>query len=138
MGEYRSEAEIFVTSFLDYIDEYDILDKLDRRTQKMVRSAGVESLIAQARNVFPKRIEKGQTIPVPAPEVVDQLVQADNVIDTREMFARKTAENGGVRAMLRAIVEGRPDASEAFEQAKEFLAAEDGKKEFAVPPKKEN
>jgi hypothetical protein len=88
----------------------------------------VEKLILQAQAVFP-RADNGKTeTDKLTEEQVDEAVESsENVIDTREMFARKVAENGGVRTMLRGLFEGDP---EARERAAEFLAAEDGEKEF--------
>jgi hypothetical protein len=130
MTDYRTEAEKFVTEFLDYVDEYDIQDKLNKRTNKMERSAGVETLVKRARGIFPER-QKGPS-KLPEAQLVAAIEASPNVVDTREMFARKTQENGGVRQMLKEILEGNQDA---IERAHEFFAAENGEKEFYVPPK---
>jgi hypothetical protein len=58
--DYRSKAEIFVTTFLDYITQHDILDEFDKRTQKMVRSEGVENLVKMASEIFPPRVRVGK------------------------------------------------------------------------------
>ena len=130
MTDYRSEAEKFVTDFIDYVNQHNILDQFNKRTQKMERSPGVDALVKQAMSIFPDR-QKGPT-KLSNPELDEAIKAAPNVVDTRSMFARRTQENGGVRAMLRAIVEGSPDADEAVERAKEFFAAEDGTKKFDV------
>lgn len=134
MTDYRSKAEIFATDFLNYIYEYDILDELDKRTNKMVRSAGVQNLVKQAEAIFPPRIKEGET----APELTDEqrseaIAAAPNVVDTREMFARRVAKNGGTHALLRQLYADAPGAREAV---KEFFEAEDGEKEFATGKEK--
>lgn len=129
MSDYRSEAEKFVTAFLDYVYEYDILDQLNKRTQKMERSPGVQSLVKMAESVFPARIKKGEPTPEIAPEDADAAIKASpNVIDTREMFSRRVQESGGVRSMLRSLYYDEPGAAD---KVREFLEAEDGTKEFA-------
>jgi len=130
LSDYRSDAEKFVTDFIDYVNRYDILDQLNKHTQKMERSPGVEALVKRARAIFPDR-KSGPTT-LSEPELDIAINAAPNVVDTRAMFSKRMQENGGVRAMLRAIVEERPDADEAVERAKEFFAAEDGMKKFDV------
>lgn len=129
MTDYRSEAEKFVTAFLDYVYEYDILDQFNKRTQKMERSPGVQSLVKMAESVFPPRVKKGEPTPEIAPEDADAAIKASpNVIDTREMFSRRVQESGGVRSMLRSLYYDEPGAAD---KVREFLEAEDGTKEFA-------
>jgi hypothetical protein len=135
MTDYRSEAEKFVTEFLDYIQEVDILDHLDKRTNKMVRSPGVEKLIRSAKAVFPARADNGkvETDKLDPAAMNEAIITTSNVIDTREMFARKVQKNGGVRSLLRSLYRDEPGAADAVA---EFLAAEDGEKEFRVDDKK--
>jgi hypothetical protein len=128
MTDYRSEAEKFVTDFLDYVYEHDILDKLNKQTQRMERSPGVQALVKQAEAVFPSRIKRGQEAPaLTDSERQEAIESASNVVDTREMFSKKMQQNGGARKLLRALYNGEEGAPEAV---KEFLAAEDGTKEF--------
>ena len=136
MSDYRSEAEKFVTGFLDYVQEHDILDHFDKRTQKMIRSAGVEALIKQAKAVFPARKPDGESAEEMAKlseNARDAAIKGSpNVVDTREMFSARVQKNGGVRRLLRDVLAGD---EEAIKQAEEFFLAEDGEKEFYVPTK---
>lgn len=128
---FRSAAEKFVTEFLDYMYDPDILDQLDKKTNKMVRSPGVEKLYQKASRVFPKRVDDGKA-------ETDKLTQDEQdaaiaaspgvVLDTREMFGRSTQKNGGVRELLRQVMQGD---EAAMARAADFFAAEDGQKEFA-------
>jgi hypothetical protein len=136
MNDMRSEAEKFVSEFLDYVEEYDILDYYNKQRQKMQRSAGIETLIKRAKTVFPERKPDGESAKLMAElnqEERDKAIEASSVvIDTREMFSRRVAKNGGVRRMLREVIQGNPIA---LAEAMEFFAAEDGEKEFHVPSK---
>jgi hypothetical protein len=132
---FRSAAEEFVTQFIDYVDKYDILDELNKRTNKMERSPGVEKLIRDAKKVFPERKPKtagAEMTALSEEERMLAIAASANVVDTREMFSRKIQENGGVREMLRRLLDG-DDA--AREEAREFFKAENGRKEFYVTPK---
>jgi len=130
MTEFRSKAEEFVTFFLDYMYNADIKDELNRRTQKMERSAGVQDLLRRAEGVFPQRAKDGkaETDKLKAEQVDKAIAESANVLDTREMFARKVAKNGGTHQLLRDLYAGHP---EARERVADFLAAEDGEKDFA-------
>ena len=134
MSDYRSDAEKFVTDFLDYVHNHDILDHFDKRTQKMIRSAGVEALIKQAKAVFPPRADDGkaETDKLTEDQRDEAIKNSSNVVDTREMFAARVQKNGGVRRILRELMDGNP---QALKDAEEFFAAEDGEKEFHVSTK---
>lgn len=130
MTDYRSEAEKFVTEFLDYVEAYDILDKLNRQTQKMERSPGVAALIKQAESVFPKRADDGkaETDKLTSEQIDEAIAASPNVLPTREMFSRKVQASGGTRDMLRRLYEGDPSARDDVQA---FLEAEDGVTKFA-------
>lgn len=132
MTDFRSAAEIFVTQFIDYVEKHDIKDEFNKRTQKMERSPGVEALIRDAKKVFPERIGTEGTDKLSQDEIAEAIEASPNVIDTQEMFGRKIQMNGGVRQMLRGVLEGDSEATFA---ALEFIRAEDGLKEFHVPAK---
>lgn len=133
MTDYRSKAEIFVTSFLDYVEKHDILDEFDKRTQKMVRSPGVEALVKEASQVFPARVKIGKKeTDKLTPEQIDVAVtESPNVLDRRDVFSRKIQSNGAARGLLERVMEGD---TEAMALAAEFLQAEKGEKQFYVPP----
>jgi len=131
--DHRSAAERFVSKFLDYIYKTDIEDYFNKTTQKMERSAGVDALVKQAEAVFPGRPLNGKS----AQAENEKLSEADKdaaiaaspgVVDTREMFARRVAKNGGTHKLLRDLFDGKSDA---HDRVAEFLAAEDGEKEFS-------
>lgn len=128
--DYRSKAEIFVTEFLDYVTQHDILDEFDKRTQKMVRSAGVEKLVKMASEIFPPRVKRGklETDKLSEQEISDAINGAPNVVvDRRDVFSRKVQANGAARGLLAAVLAGDMDA---IELSKEFLAADAGEKNF--------
>lgn len=129
MTDYRSEAEKFVTEFLDYMSRYDILDEFDKSAQKMVRSAGVNALYTKAQSIFPPRVPIGKVeTDKLSEEVLEQLVtESPNVIDRRDVFSRKISDAGSARGLLAGVLEGNPDA---VILAQEFLKAERGEKEF--------
>ncbi len=132
MSNFRSDAEKFVTEFLDYVNRYDILDHLNKQTQRMERSAGVHALVKQAEKVFPERKPQGESAEAMRNLTDEQRNEAigssPNVVDTRAMFAAKVLENGGTRGLLRAVLTGN---QEALEDAKEFIKAVDGEKDFS-------
>ena len=131
MSEFETGGREFAIDFLNYYDKYGINDEFDKRTQKMVPSAGVLALVKQAKSIFPERAagEQKKLNDSLTKEQVDEAIASDsNVLDTREMFAKRVARNGGTHALLRALYKGEPGASEAV---LEFLQAEDGEKEFA-------
>lgn len=128
MTDYRSDAERFVTAFIDYVEEHDIKDYFDTKMNKMERSPGVENLVKQAKAVFPERIGLEGTKDLSTTEVSEAIEASDGVvIDRREDFARRVQANGGVRKMLRSLFNGEPDA---HDRVAEFFAAEDGEKPF--------
>lgn len=122
----RSDAEKFVTRFLDYVYKYDILDDFDVKNQKRVRSPGVQALIEQAEKVFPPR-KKGVVAADEMAELTEEqrseaIEASEDVVDMRAEFAKRTARNGGLRAILRQIMAGDP---EGYTRAAEFLGLED-------------
>ena len=125
MTEFRSNAEKFVTEFLDYVYQYDIKDMLNKQTQRMERSAGVETLIKMAQAVFPDR-QKGPN-KLTQKQTDAAIRAANNVVDTRKMFSRKVATNGGLRGLIMQMAEGDPEATETLF---EFVKAEKGIKDF--------
>lgn len=129
MTEYRSAAESFVIEFLRYVQKHDILDEFNKRTQKMERSPGIAAIIKQAQSVFPPEVEDGKKeTDKLTKEQVDEAIEASpDVLDTRELFGRKIAENGAARGLLEKVLAG--DVA-AIEQANEFLQAERGEKKF--------
>jgi hypothetical protein len=133
LTDYRSAAEKFVTEFLDYVEKYDILDEFDKRTQKMIRSAGMVKLINQAATVFPPRVKIGK---IETDGIVDMdatILASNNVLDRRDIFSKKIQTNGGARGLLERILEG--DVT-AIPLARELLEADKGEKEFYVPTEK--
>jgi hypothetical protein len=134
MTDYRSKAELFVTEFLDYINKHDILDHFDKKTQKMIRSAGVEALIRQASDVFPPRVAigKAETDKLTSEQVSNSIEESENVLDRRDAFSRKIQTNGGAKGLLERILEG--DVT-AIPLARELIDADNGDKEFYVSPK---
>lgn len=132
MTDYRSESEKFVTAFLDYVYEYDIKDKLNKQTQRMERSPGVQVLVNMAEDIFPTRKDKGvaaaEMRALPVEEVDEAIAQSPNVIDTRAMFAAKISENGGLRNLAMQMADGD---DEAFQLLIQYGLAEKGKKEFS-------
>ena len=126
MGEFRSEAEQFVSYFLDYIYKEDIKDELNKRTQKMERSPGVQDLVRRAQAVFPERAKDGnlENKKLSEAQIDAAIVGAPNVADLRKEFGKRTQANGGTRKMLRDLYAGEPGAAEAV---REFLDYEDGK-----------
>lgn len=133
--DYRSEAEKFVTAFLDYVYKYDIQDEFDKKTQKMIRSPGVEALVKQAESVFPARADDGKTeTDKLSKEEVDAVIENNSVVvDRRDVFSRKIQENGASQGLLRRVLQGD---QEAIGLALELVKADDGEKEFYVPTKK--
>lgn len=129
MSEFREAAEAFVVEFIRYVDKYDINDEYNKKTNKMERSPGVQSLIDQARKVFPEQVDDGktETDKLSVVQVDEAIANSPNVIDTRDMFSRKIQENGGVRRLLEEVLNG---SEEARLQAVEFFRAERGEKEF--------
>lgn len=130
MTDFRSEAEKFVTSFLDYVETHDILDHFDRRTQKMERSPGVQALIAEAQTVFPPRVDDGKKATDNLPqEKIEILVESPNVIDRRDVFSARIQKNGAARGLLERVLNGD---QEAVNLAAELIAADRGEKEFKI------
>lgn len=131
MSDFRSNAEKFVSNFLDYIYKYDIHDEFDKRTQKMVRSAGVQALVKEAEAVFPKRADDGkaETDKLTVDELESAIDASNNVIDRRDVFSRKIQKNGAARGLLERVLAGDKDA---VDMARELIAADNGKKEFHV------
>jgi hypothetical protein len=121
--EHRSKAEIFVTEFIDYVNRYDILDEFNKKTQKMERSSGVESLIMKAKEVFPERTLGPST--VPEEEVTKIISEASHVLDRRDHFALKIQANRGAQGLLEDVLAGKN-----MEIAQEFIKALKGEKEF--------
>ena len=134
MSDHRSLAEKFVTEFLDYVEKYDIFDEFDKRSQKMVRSAGVDALIKKAASVFPGRVKIGQLENDAISKVTKSIIieEAPNIIDRRDLFSRKVQENGSARGLLEKVLLGD---KKAIILARELVDADNGKKEFYVPPK---
>lgn len=131
MSDYRSESEKFVTEFLDYVYKYDIQDEFNKRTQKMERSAGVTKLISHAESIFPARSKGGRQ---KIENIEEVIAEAKNVVDRRDVFARKIQQNGAARGLLEKLVRCPPEQTlEVLQLAEEFLQAEEGKKEFYVP-----
>lgn len=136
MSNFRSDAERFVTEFLDYVYKYDIRDQLNKQTQRMERSPGVETLVKMAQAVFPERKPGGKS----AQEMRDlseierneAILASANVIDTRAQFSAKIAANGGLRGLVMAVGDG---SQEAIDDLVEFVKAENGLKEFHEPEK---
>ena len=131
--DYRSASEKFVTEFLDYVEKYDIFDEFDKRTQKMARSAGVDALIKKASGVFPPRVKVGQIENALVKDMDVTIEGAKNILDKRDVFARKIRDNGAARGLLEKVMTGD---EKAIALAYEFLRAEKGEKEFDVPTKK--
>jgi hypothetical protein len=128
--DYRSKAEIFVTTFLDYITQHDILDEFDKRTQKMVRSEGVENLVKMASEIFPPRVRVGKVeTDKLSQEELDKAVaeSSEVVVDRRDVFSRKIQANGAARGLLARVLAGD---SEAIELGRELVAADAGEKTF--------
>lgn len=138
MTDYRSAAEKFVTEFLDYVNQYDIQDEFDKKTQKMVRSAGVSKLIQQASTVFPPRVAVGKVETDAITNMDEVIAESKNVIDRRDDFSRKIQQNGAARGLLEKLVTCPPEETlSVMLLAQEFIAAEKGEKEFYVPADKE-
>jgi len=129
MGEFRAAAEKFVSDFLDYIYKADIKDSFNKRTQEMERSPGVQALIKQAESVFPPRAKDGrkETDKLSEDDRNAAVEAAANVVDTREMFSRRVAKNGGTQRLLRDLYEDKPGAQQAVQA---FFDAEDGVTKF--------
>ena len=130
MTDYRSAAEIFVTAFLDYMYKEDILDEFDKKTQKMVRSAGVQKLLDDAEAIFSPRAGKAETDKLTPEQITEAVEASPNVINLQNVFARKIQQNGGARELLARVLVGDP---EAIILGKELIAANEGEKNFDVP-----
>lgn len=127
MTDYRSEAEKFVTAFIDYVNKYDIQDFFNKKTQKMETSPGVAKLIQQAQEVFPERIGIEGTKNLSKNQVTEAIQSSDNVVDRRDEFSRKIQANGAARGLLERVLAGD---EEARHLAHELIAADNGEKEF--------
>ncbi len=128
MTDYRSDAERFVTEFIDYVNKHDIKDYFNKQTQRMERSPGVEMLIKKARSIFPERQAGPHKL---TDEQLDEAIAAaPNVVDTRAQFSAKVAANGGLRGLVMALGTGD---EEALHNLVEFVKAEQGIKEFHEP-----
>lgn len=130
MTDYRSAAEIFVTAFLDYMYKEDICDEFDKKTQKMIRSAGVQKLLDDAEAIFPPRAGKEETDKLTPEQITEAVEASPNVINLQNVFARKIQQNGGARELLARVLAGDP---EAVVLGKELIAANEGEKNFDVP-----
>ena len=134
MSDFRSDAERFVTEFLDYVYKYDIRDQLNKQTQRMERSPGVETLVKMAQAVFPERKPGGKSAremtELTAEQRDEAIAEALNVIDTRAQFSARIAMNGGLRGLVMAVGEG---SQQAIDDLVEFVKAEKGLKEFHEP-----
>ena len=136
MSDYRSSAEIFVTAFLDHVRRHDILDEFDKRIQKMVRSEEIEALVKMASDVFPPRVKEGkkETDKLTEEQVSVAIANSPNLLDRRDVFARKIQTNGAAQGLLEQVLKGDPIAKEL---AQEFIRAIHGEKQFDVSSNKE-
>lgn len=116
MSDYRSDAEKFVTDFIDYVQQHDILDQLNKRTQKMERSPGVDALVKQAMAVFPERIGDAGNKKLTPKQMDAAIAAAPNVEDMRAVFARKVQANGSARGLLEKVLAGDDEARELAEK----------------------
>jgi len=135
MSEYhRSEAEKFVTAFLDHVEEFDILDEYDENVNEMVRSEEIEELVKWAQQIYPRKPngESAREMEVMfEPEREAAIAAAPNVVHLRADFAKRIAANGGLRRIVRDIVEGTEQndmerLNRALDDAHTFIEAEDG------------
>lgn len=123
------DAMEFVVAFLAYYDEYGIEDKFNQQTKKMETSWGVKELVDSARKLAPAKlgkIEAANKMREMSDEAREAAIAASGgkVINLRAEFSRKTAENGGTRAMLARLLDN-PTADDV-KNAQDFLAAERG------------
>ena len=136
MTDYRSDAERFITEFLDYVYKYDIRDQLNKQTQRMERSPGVETLVKMAQSIFPERKPGGKSAEemrnLSDAERNTAILASPNVVDTRAMFSAKIAANGGLHGLVMAVGDNVPGA---LEDLVEYVKAEKGLKEFHEPQK---
>jgi hypothetical protein len=122
----------FVRDFLNYVEKVGIFDEFDKESQKMITSAGVQSLIQEARSCLPEKLK-----PVQAANRMrdlneaerDALIQSsekERVIDMRKEFQKKMSENGGAMGIVERLVEtvensDMGDITEILQDAKALI-----------------
>lgn len=124
-----SEASMdFVSKFLADYDKYGIQDFYNQTSKKMETSWFVKELVDAARKIAPVkvgRLEAANLMRAMDEQARVEAIEAspEKVVNLRAEFSRRTAENGGLRAILRDVVEN-PNA-ETVATARQFLEFED-------------
>lgn len=112
----------FVYMFLDFVENHGIFDEFDAEENRMVTSQGVKNLIEIAKHIVPERLandEAAEAMRDLTEDERDFLIGEDEegiVLDMRDAFAEKMAENGGARGLIRQIADAqrRGDANEVI------------------------
>jgi hypothetical protein len=125
----------FVYMFLDFVENHGIFDEFDPEQNCMVTSEGMEELISIAEEIAPERVsneEAAVRMRELTPVERDILINEDEegvIVDLRDHFAEKMAENGGARGLLAQLVEAQEQGdsnrcAELWETIEEFAKRE--------------
>ena len=111
----KISAMRFVYMFLDYVDNHGIHDEFDAENNRMQTSQGVRNLIAIARHIQPERLandEAAAQMRELSPDERDFFIQQDEegvIIDLRDEFAERVAQNRGAIGILAQLMKARDE-----------------------------
>lgn len=123
----------FIHAFLEHVNTIGIFDEFDPEENMMRTSEDVQDLIAMAYACLPDKVENSAKAMRELTDVERDAYIGEDIenviIDMRDEFATKMAENGGAAGVLRQLVEAQArgdhiESKKLMQMAKEFTKRE--------------